>query len=411
MIFNYKKMCYTIYSRIGDEIMKNGFTLVELLAVIIILSAIALITTIETGTVIKKSKNNLSDVQISKIEEAAKVYYLKEGIGYDTDSFSQCISVEKLLEKGYIEAEQVLDPKTKKAVTGSVVISYNSNNYSYKYQEGLCKYCEAVTEESKTTGNVPNGNYLQGDEYICEVKMGVRYHFFVISTENDMINLILDRNIHYDSSNDVSMLTDNNHKGYTAFISKEDYNAGENENKFDDLNTNKTDKGPITAMNYLYNATKDWNYIPNIYIDYTDEDGIYKGIKTVNNITEIRSQSGNVTAQYENLKSRLPYKSEIPNCFSGDFSELCLSIYNYLGEFNNKDESYITKVGKGTEIQGISGYLTFSAANPDQVEEKYKELSPVYYVWRAGKIGYTAGDDNDSFGVRPVISVPKSFIK
>lgn len=390
--------------------MKNGFTLVELLAVIVILSVIALITTIATGSIVNNSRNSLSEIQVSKIEEAAQVYYLNVGVGYETDEFSECVSVERLLEKGYIDATEILDPKTNKSITGSVLISYSSNKYSYKYQEDSCKYCEPVDDSTKTTGNVPSGNYEQGDEYICEVKSGVKYHFFVLSVEENNVNLILNRNIYYNAVSDTSMLTDNNYKGYVSFISREDYNDDE---KFDNPDENKADKGPITAMKYLYNATKNWYNIPNIYINYEDEGGGYGGIKTENDTTRIKTKSGEVTAEYTNLKARLPYKSEILDC-TDVVSNSCLSFYNYLGKFEpSSNSSYISRVAetdetKVSEIEKLSGYLTFSSANPSKVDEEYKNKSPIYYAWRVGKAAYTEGYDDDSFGVRPVITVPKS---
>lgn len=59
------------------------------------------------------------------------------------------------------------------------------------------KLCVAVDKETKTTGNIPKGNYELGDEYICEVTSGKKYHFFILSKSEDgeKINLIMDSNI------------------------------------------------------------------------------------------------------------------------------------------------------------------------------------------------------------------------
>ena len=115
--------------------MKNGFTLIELLAVIIILSIILLITIMSVDSVLFNSKNELSELQQKNIEEAAEAYYIKEGMSKD----AICVNLSYLTEKGYLERDVVLDPKTKEEFLGSVKISYEANHYSYEYQEKTCE--------------------------------------------------------------------------------------------------------------------------------------------------------------------------------------------------------------------------------------------------------------------------------
>lgn len=117
--------------------MKKGFTLIELLAVIIILGIIGTITVISVNSVINSSKKSLSETQIKNIEEAAKVYYLKEGMTVnDTDA---CVNIEELINKGYIEGNSIIDPNTNKEISGSVRITYASNQYNYEYQKNSCE--------------------------------------------------------------------------------------------------------------------------------------------------------------------------------------------------------------------------------------------------------------------------------
>ena len=114
---------------------KNGFTLVELLAVILIISAISLIIVFAVGPTIEQSGSSLSDIQKKNIEEAAKSYYIKEGM----DINDECVSLSELIEKGYIEGNSVIDPETDEEMTGYVKITYASNQYSYKYQKESCE--------------------------------------------------------------------------------------------------------------------------------------------------------------------------------------------------------------------------------------------------------------------------------
>lgn len=114
--------------------MKNkGFTLVELLAVVTILAILMLIVVLTVNPIISNSEKELLSTQKKNIEEAARVYYLKEG----TDD-TTCVDVEELISKGYIEGNKVVDPETREEMTGSVSITYASNQYSYQYQEETC---------------------------------------------------------------------------------------------------------------------------------------------------------------------------------------------------------------------------------------------------------------------------------
>ena len=113
----------------------RGFTLVELLAVLVILAIVITITTVTVSSVLSSSENSISDLQKKNVEEAAKVYYLKEGMNTN----ATCVSIQYLINEGYIEGSEVIDPKTKETIEGSVRITYASNQYSYKYQESSCE--------------------------------------------------------------------------------------------------------------------------------------------------------------------------------------------------------------------------------------------------------------------------------
>ena len=164
---------------------KNGFTLVELLAVIVILSVIVLITVISVNSTVSETKGTLSELQIKNIEDAAKTYYLNEGMNIG----NTCINVSDLIDKGYVDSDSVIDPKDREEMLGSVNINYKSNKFTPKYQSNECKkICRPVT--TATTGNVPEGKYEIGDEYTCEVKDGVWYTFFLLSKEDNNIEKI-----------------------------------------------------------------------------------------------------------------------------------------------------------------------------------------------------------------------------
>ena len=272
--------------------MKNkGFTLIELLATITILSIILLIVFASVTSVMKNSKKSLHDTQIKQIEKAAEYYNNEEGLNnYDT-----CVSVNQLIEKGYIKEDKIMDPKSGKEITGSVKIRYNGRKYSYEYREKGCQICKATEGVVSTE---------LGTKYSCEVKDNTNYNFYVLSTnEDDTVNLIMDRNI----CEDGKAATEQN----TCLVS---WHAGEDNNNY----------GPDTAMTNLYQATKSWTNVPDMIMAYEDEnnkgtDYGYTSI-TTNGTTKVTTITGKQNKTSTNqtfgnttepLKARLPREDEV----------------------------------------------------------------------------------------------------
>ena len=108
--------------------MNKGFTLIELLAVIVILSVIATITLFATGTILKDAKDSLSEAQKTKLIEAAKLYYLE-------NSNITYVCIDTLIDSGYIDVDQVLDPKDREELNGYVSITVTGNKERYEYME------------------------------------------------------------------------------------------------------------------------------------------------------------------------------------------------------------------------------------------------------------------------------------
>ncbi len=175
--------------------MKNrGFTLVELLAVIVILTMLVFITTISVGNIISNSKQSLLSEQEKTIEEAAKIYYLKEG-GTATPV---CVNLSDLIEKGYIDGKEVIDPKTSEPMVGSVKITREANQYTYKYEDKTtCFVCSKITsvEEVDTTIKL-------GDEINCGSE-----NFYVINNNGSSVQMISKYNLNVGSSRYLNKTT------------------------------------------------------------------------------------------------------------------------------------------------------------------------------------------------------------
>ena len=108
--------------------MKNGFTLIEMLAIIIILSLITLVTYPIINGVINDSKNDLYNKQIDELERHTKSWISENVESLElVDGYSRNVTFEELYNSGFISDPNVKNPKTNELLSGCVTISYNSS--------------------------------------------------------------------------------------------------------------------------------------------------------------------------------------------------------------------------------------------------------------------------------------------
>ena len=152
---------------------KKGFTLVELLAIIVILAVIALIATPIVKDSIANSKEQALKETINSIERAAYNYGYQNDIGYDTNY--KKLTLDELISKGFLKGD-IINPVTNEKMNGCVLYRWNetNNQYEFKYNEECPKYPESLItvlleqySESNTTGLVkdstnPNLYYYTG---------------------------------------------------------------------------------------------------------------------------------------------------------------------------------------------------------------------------------------------------------
>jgi len=178
-----------------------------------------------------------------------------------------------------------------------------------------------------------------------------------------------------------------------AWASSEDYENAPNGNvPYADSNV----KGPITVMNHLYKATKNWTNIPNIEMDYSSGN-CYDGIKTIGSETIITMSDGTKTASYKNLKARLLKENE-KYASSDNIPPYILS-----GLVSSTDINY----NQDLYEKDLYGYwLLNDLVNPSPYRDfcNYAE-----YIINSNSESFTlVGVTESSMGVRPVIEVLKS---
>ena len=112
--------------------MKKGFTLVELLAIVILLGIVSAIVYPVVNTQIDLAKDKAYEQTITSIEEAAKRYGTKNILGYSTEE--QALSLSTLILAGELLEEDLVNPKDDSKITGCVYYKWNDTNKTYEYR-------------------------------------------------------------------------------------------------------------------------------------------------------------------------------------------------------------------------------------------------------------------------------------
>lgn len=114
--------------------MKRGFTLVELLAVIVLLGMISLIVVPVVDKLIKENKENLYQTNIGLIEEGARswagdnIFSLPGEIG-ETKKLTLC----DLEKDGRIEVD-IRNPKTGELFYKDSIVTITKTEYGFEYK-------------------------------------------------------------------------------------------------------------------------------------------------------------------------------------------------------------------------------------------------------------------------------------
>lgn len=108
---------------------EEGFTLVELLAVIVILGIIVAIAIPAVGSVIDKADGGATEAEAALVEDAARLYVTTEDdVTVPEGETGLEIGTETLKTAGFLENRSDGD------VSGSVTIKKDTNgNYTYKF--------------------------------------------------------------------------------------------------------------------------------------------------------------------------------------------------------------------------------------------------------------------------------------
>ena len=167
---------------------KKGFTLIEIIAIIILLSVIALITYPVINNLITDSKDDLYNKQITELERLANTWAAKNVKKLKMEEgYSYNLSFDELHEQGLIPEEQIKNPKTGEPLEGCIRLVYNLSNKNYDiFYDETCASKGEVTMPSitlKTDSGVINSyGYATGDFDVKVIGNNITSYTYCTST-------------------------------------------------------------------------------------------------------------------------------------------------------------------------------------------------------------------------------------
>ena len=295
--------------------------------------------------------------------------------------------------------EKTID--TDKSITKGTITFTNGKITSYKNVniDGTYYHKKEGGEENVSQheiyANLVNDTGEQGlsigDKYTYDVNDTDTFNFYVLSIEENQVNLIMDRNICNDGT--VNYTSTNNYCRYAWY-------SGEKNNMY----------GPVTAIQELYEGTKEWNNVPTMELNYPDEFnrnknnmGYISFIVTngVGIITD-KEKSSIVTIGTSNipLKARLPKYSEATGAGCTKSNGTCpIWLMKNIAYYNVSDDKYSMN-NNNESYQNIYGYWLLASLSGQTM---YSCIVREY-----GRIHDRVTSSNNYVGIRPVITVPIS---
>lgn len=327
---------------------KNGFTLVELIGVLIVLGLIALIVFPNIKDVVKESKQKVYDEQVNAIETNAKKWGA-EHTSLLPDKGTYYLNLNELVTGGYLSQSEVKDPRDESIMNGCIIITNNNNFNQYQYE-----YVESSCEENRPQ------EYIVGEAVTFDPGDGISTNWNVIKDNGDTVVLMLNQNI----GEPLSWYMSNKDNSY----------------------------GPTNVMIELNERTINWtNVDPIAYYEYINNENTehhgYQRIMIANGVTTITAKDTTTTVINGTTKARIITGQELKTIIND-------VTWTQNGNVTNTAGPDWLKANFDTQ----SSYWTLTT-----------QLSNIENIWVINEDGILnhINLDNSTTGIRPVIEISK----
>lgn len=179
--------------------MKKGFTLIEIMAVIIILGIVGLIALIAVDKTIKDNNEKVYQMQISNIEDASRIWGANN-LSYLPDNSDEVVSIPLVVLKrdGLVDRE-LTNPKTGELFPNDLYITIS-------YKEGVYRYNVVEDSGVNTTNDLDVPTIILYDILNKDINVGdsINVNGIAILRNGQKINLNSSSYVTIDTNLNVS---------------------------------------------------------------------------------------------------------------------------------------------------------------------------------------------------------------
>lgn len=376
---------------------KKGFTLAELLAVIVILGLIAIITIPAVTKTLGNTKANLCEDQLKNIKEAARLYgsdHLLDLPSAEGDTTNITLGV--LQDEGYI-ATDLENPKNKEPISRDLKITIKKQGKKYVYD--VQNFCDSTNDD----GNIATIPEAQKYKSYKTGKTGEVSVIYFNPVENRGCTV---EEYNTDTNNETLTVVAKQTNGCMKWYAIE--NSGEDKSTVDVLLNHYLLETQLVGgnSNGTYYSFDDISIVENALKSLTD---IYNWKVTprlisadeIAKITNNQSFKSNVSTYKEAEAEQFYFDTNTKNP-NGTYGSQYSWLYDYspfCKGCNLENKEYSDDYGE------IWGYWTSSFAYVDD-SLNYKNY---WVVYRDGKL-IALDTGNSDPGLRPVITINKDVL-
>ena len=152
--------------------MKKGFTLIELIGVVVVLAVIGFVVYPIISGLLVDNKEQIYERQIEQLEKIASNWVVTNSgqITFE-DNETHYLYLSDLYEQGYIEENELYNPKTNEPLTGCITVTWqeNINQHIYNYDPE----CNVVTPPGlviRTNNGIINSNGWAKEDFVVYIE-------------------------------------------------------------------------------------------------------------------------------------------------------------------------------------------------------------------------------------------------
>ena len=248
----------------------SGFTLIEMIGVIIVLSVIALVVYPTVGRIIANNKIKAYEHQVSVIEDAASNWLTTNEDKLKDNSYA--LPINDILSSGLIEEDELINPINNEPIDGCVFITWRKviKQYEYNYVKNCSDFVIPTLVSLTASSNENEYGWRNKDFYVSLNGSDIENYYYCIGDKKCEPNIIV---------NDVNETIAFDVEGIKYVCAYGTNVSGETESVCERYRLDKTNPVVGTIVFKGTQGLDNW-YVSNVNVEITDSTDALSGIDT-----------------------------------------------------------------------------------------------------------------------------------